>query len=58
MPDLCKPCREKKKAEWMETTCKSCGATIRYHVDWERVPNLCKTCREEQRAARTQRAGA
>lgn len=41
---------EREKASWRETTCKRCGTTIRYRIDWSRIPDLCKPCREYEKA--------
>lgn len=41
---------EQEKAKWKETTCKKCGTTIRYHVEWTHIPELCKSCREAEKA--------
>lgn len=39
-----------EKAKWKETTCRKCGATIKYHIDWKRIPDLCKPCLEKEKA--------
>ena len=36
---------ERARAQWKETRCKKCGATIRYHADWEHIPTICKSCK-------------
>lgn len=41
---------ESEHAKWKDKSCKICGATIRYHIDWNRVPELCKSCQEREKA--------
>jgi hypothetical protein len=40
---------------WKYTSCKECGSSIRYHVDWDRVPDLCDNCRSARRNERANR---
>ena len=36
------------KAKWHEKPCAKCGATIRYHEDWEHIPSICKNCKSKK----------
>jgi len=41
--------REAEAQKWRETSCKKCGQSIRYRIDWNRVPDLCPSCRQQER---------
>jgi len=41
---------EAERAKWKTTSCKCCGAQVRYHVEWTRIPDLCKTCADREKA--------
>lgn len=62
--NLCPDCSTRKKAEdaakWQEKSCsglkgQSCGKTIRYRVDWDKVPDICPDCREKAKQAKAER---
>lgn len=41
--------REAEAQKWRETSCKKCGQTIRYRIEWNRIPDLCPSCRQQER---------
>lgn len=41
--------REAEAQKWRETSCKKCGQTIRYRIEWDRIPDLCPSCRQQER---------
>lgn len=50
---------EKRAAEkatraekWKERSCKECGQTIRYNIEWRHIPNYCSDCKEKFRRKR------
>ena len=39
-----------ERDKWKEKNCRICGATIRYHVEWNRIPDLCKPCQDREKS--------
>ncbi|MDE6845903.1 MAG: hypothetical protein K2J99_09070 [Lachnospiraceae bacterium] len=37
---------EKDALLYKEKTCKDCGRTFKYRIDWEHQPNYCNECKE------------
>lgn len=37
------------KQEWKEKTCKMCGGTIHYNINWEHIPAICSLCRQKEK---------
>src|SRR5947199_269905 len=42
--------RTTQMAEWFDSSCEECGATIHVCVDWDHPPRFCKSCKAEHDA--------
>ena len=39
--------REQRESKWKEKSCKKCGRSFRYSVEWPKVPDLCPDCQKK-----------